>query len=70
MKRATKTRRYQMMVDEYNRRHPGPFQMRDVVVWAMSRGLFPVPGRLCSEAEAASDWDARFESLRAETEEP
>lgn len=67
MKRRTKTQRLQMIVREYERRHPGPFAMNDVALWGMRVGLLPAPGRLTEEIEDAEAWDNRFESIAAET---
>ena len=66
MKRTTKTRRLQMVVDEYNRRNPGPFTMEAVAEWAVSRGLWPTPGRTLAEAEEAAEWDERFAAICSE----
>lgn len=66
MNTLTKTRRLQMIVDEYQRRNPGPFSMDAVVEWALSRGLLPAPGRLKREAEEATEWDARFAVICSE----
>ena len=64
MKRRTKTKRLQMIVDEYNRRHPGPFKMDDVVDWAIGERLLPAPAQLTMEIEAAAEYDKRFEYVR------
>ena len=66
MKRKTKTKRLQEIMDEYRRRHPGPFTIESVVDWALSRGLFPVPGRKTVEVDAAAEWDERFAAVAKE----
>lgn len=46
-----------------------PIQMETVADWALKNGLYPVPMRGCSKAEAI-DWERRFDAACEQTEEP
>lgn len=68
MKRKTKTKRLQQIIDEYHRRNPGTFTMGDVVDWAISVTLMPdVPGRTKAEDLAAGIWDSLFDTISSES---
>lgn len=66
MKRKTKAHRYSEITREFQRRHPGPFTVDEVVDWALSKGLMPVPGRKTVELEAAAEWERRFAEIASE----